>query len=89
MTTSSAGGGVILEMAEEVVIANGVEFGVALKAVDRTLALDGVDALQVIVVGEDDLLGAEELPPAADLLLQLVVPSHIDLHVCPASIRLY
>jgi hypothetical protein len=78
-----AGGGVVLKMAEEVVVADGVELGVALEAVDRTLALDGVGALQVVVVGEEDLLGAVELLPAADRLLR-----PIDLHVCPAPVRL-
>ena len=80
-TTSYAGGGVVLETVEEVVIAHGVELGVALEAMDRTLALDGVNALQVVVVGEEDLLGVEELPPAADRLLRPVVSSYIDLHV--------
>lgn len=83
-----AGGGVVLETAEEVVVADGVELGVALEAVDRTLALDGVGALQVEVVGEEDLLGAVELPPAADRFLRPVVPSHVDLHVGPAPVRL-
>lgn len=83
-----AGGGVVLETAEEVVVTDGVELGVALEAVDCTLALDGVGALQVVVVGEEDLLGAVELPSAADRLLRTVVPSHEDLHVGPAPVRL-
>ena len=79
MATSSTGGG--LETVEEVVVADGVELGVALEAVDRTLALVGVGALQVVVVGEEDLLGAKELLLATTRLLRLVVPSDVDLHV--------
>jgi hypothetical protein len=68
MATSSTGGGVVLETAEEGVVANGIELGVALEAMDHILALDGVGTLQVVVVREEDLLGAEELPPAANPL---------------------
>lgn len=81
-----AGGGIVLETAKEVVVADGVELGVALEAVNSTLALYSIGALNIVVVGEEHLLGSVELTAAADGLLRPVVPADVDLDVCPAAV---
>lgn len=83
-----SGRGIVLESAKEVFITNSVELGVALEAVDRTLSFYGVGALYIIVVGEEDLLGAMELPPATDRLFRTVVPPDVNFHVASPAIRL-
>lgn len=79
-----AGGRLILESAEEVLGPDIVELGVVLERVHDTLALDGVGALEVEVVGEEQLLGAVELPAAALGLLGAVVPAHPHPHAAAA-----
>lgn len=83
-----SGTGIVLESAKEVFITNCVELGVALEAVDRTLGFYGVGALNIIVIGEEDLLGAMELPAATDRLFRTVVPPDVNFHVSPPAIRL-
>lgn len=46
----SSGGGIVLETTEEVVVPDGIELGVALEGVDRTLGLNGIGALCVVVI---------------------------------------
>lgn len=84
----SSGWGIILETTEEVVVPNSVELGIALEGVHRTLSLDGVGALNVVVIGEKHLLGAVKLSPAANRLLRPIVPAHVHLHVGAAAVRL-
>ena len=55
---------------------------------DDALALDGVRALRVEVVGEEELLGAVEWAAAALGLLGAVVPAHPHPHAA-APIRLH
>lgn len=81
-------GGIILETTEEVVVSNSVELGISLESVHRALALYGVGALNVVVIGEKDLLGSVELSPAADRFLRPIVPPHVHLHVRSPTVRL-
>lgn len=81
-------GGIILETTEEVVVSNSVELGISLEGVHRALALYGVGALNVVVIGEKDLLGSVELSPAADRFLRPIVPAHVHLHVRSPTVRL-
>lgn len=57
---------IILETTEKIVVANGIKLGIALEAVDRTLAFNCVGALNVVVIGEENLLGTVKLTTAAD-----------------------
>jgi hypothetical protein len=91
-----ARGRFVLEPAEEVLGPDIVELGVVLEGVDDALALNGVGALQVEVVGEEEFLGAVELAAAALGLLGAVVPAHphphaaapVDLHLLhPRHVR--
>jgi len=52
----STGGGIVLETTEEIVVPNGIQFGVALEAVNRTLTFDCVGALNIEVIREENLL---------------------------------
>lgn len=83
-----ASGGIILETTEEVVVSNSVELGISLEGVHRALALYGVGALNVVVIGEKELLGSVELPPAADRFLRPIVPLHVHLYVRSPTVRL-
>lgn len=75
-----ASGRVILKTTEEIVVSDGIQLGVALEAVDRTLAFDCVGALDIEVVGEEQLLRPMELTAATDRLLRPVVPPHVHPH---------
>lgn len=79
---------IILETTKEVVISNSVELAITPKSMHSTLALYRISALNVVVVGEEDLLGSMKLSPAADGLLRPIVPPHVHLHVCSATVRL-
>jgi hypothetical protein len=83
-----AGGGPVIESAIEVLGPDIVELGVVLEGMDDTLALDGVSALRVVVVGEEQLLCAVERPPASLGLLRPVVPAHPHLNA-PAPVGLH
>ena len=50
----------------EIVIFDSIELRVALEAVDRTLGFDCVGALNIEVIGEENLLGAVKLASTAD-----------------------
>lgn len=52
------------------------------------LSLDGVGALHVVVVGEEELLGPVEAASTSDGLLGAVVPPDPDLDVGPAAVGL-
>jgi hypothetical protein len=85
----------VLEPAEEVLGSATVDLDVVLEGVDDALALDGVGALQVEVVGEEELLGTVELAAAALGLLRAVVLAHphaaapVGLHLLhPSHIRM-
>lgn len=80
--------GIIFEATEEVIVAYGIEFCVALETVNRTLALNCVGALNIIVIGEEDLLGAMELTTTTDRLLRSVVPSNMNFHVGSPAVGL-
>ena len=60
-----AGGGIVLKTTEEIVVSDSIELRVALEAVDRTLGFDCVGALNIEVIGEENLLGAVKLAVAA------------------------
>lgn len=49
-------GGIVLKPTEEIIVTNGIQFCVALEAVDRTLAFDCVGALNIKVIREKNLL---------------------------------
>lgn len=83
-----ARGGVVVEAAEEVLRPDVVELGVLLEGVHDARFLDCVGALGVQVIGEEELLGAVELPPATLGLLGAVVPPHPDPHAA-APVRLH
>jgi hypothetical protein len=83
-----AGGGPVIKSAVEVLRPDVVELGVVLEGMDDTLALDGVRALHVVVVGNEQLLSAVERAPAALGLLRPVVPAHPHLNG-PAPVRLH
>lgn len=84
----AAGGGLILKPTKVIVVPDGIELGIVLEAVDGALSLDGVGALHVAVVGEEELLGPVEAAAASDGLLGAVVPPDPDLHVGPAAVGL-
>lgn len=77
----SSSSGVILEAAEEILIANSIKFGVALEGVDNALVLNSISALHVIVVREENLLGTMELASSSKRLLWPIVPAHSDLNI--------
>ena len=79
-----AGGGLVVKSAIEVLRADIVELGVVLEGVDDALALNGVRALRVEVVGEEKLLGAVEGAAAALGLRGAVVPAHPHPHAAAA-----
>uniref|UniRef100_A0A2P2LDH5 Uncharacterized protein n=1 Tax=Rhizophora mucronata TaxID=61149 RepID=A0A2P2LDH5_RHIMU len=83
----SASSRIVLETAEEVVVSDGVKLRVALETVHRTLALDSVGALYIVVIGEEYFLGAVELAATADRLLRPVVPPDVDLDVGSSDVR--
>lgn len=74
-------GGLVLEAAEEVLDTNVLQLGVVLEGVNSALPLDGVGALNVVVVRKEELLGAMKLAAAANRLLGTIVPPDPDLHV--------
>lgn len=84
----STSGRIVLETAEEIVVADGVEFGIALEAVNSTLALYSISALNIIVIGEEYFLGSMELTAAADGLFRPVVPANVNLDVGPTAVGL-
>lgn len=47
---------IVVESAKEIFITNGIEFGVALERVDRTLAFNCVGALYIAVIGHKQFL---------------------------------
>lgn len=77
----------VVKSAVEILRPDVVELGVVLEGVDDALALDGVRALRIEVVGEEELLGAVERAAAALGLLGAVVPAHPHADA-PAPIRL-
>ena len=58
--------GIVLKSIEEIVVSDSIELRVALEAVDRTPGFDCVGALNIEVIGEENLLGAVKLAVAAD-----------------------
>lgn len=78
----------VVKSAVEILRADVVELGVVLEGVDDALALDGVRALRVEVVGEEELLGAVERAATALGLLGAVVPAAPHPHAA-AAVRLH
>lgn len=84
----STGGRIILKTTKEVIVANGIKFSIALEAVDRTLALDGISTLDIVMIGQEHLFGAMELSATSDRLLRPVIPPDVDLNVGASTIGL-
>ena len=63
---------------------NILQLGVVLEGVHCTLALNGVSALHIIVVGQEQLFGSMELPPPSNRLLRPVIPPHSHFHAASA-----
>lgn len=82
-----SGGGIILETTKVVVVTNGVELCVALESVNSTLALDCIGALNIVVIGEENLFSAVKLSPATDRFLRSVVPLYVNFHVTSFGVR--
>lgn len=74
-------GGLVLEAAEVILSANILQLGVIFERVNGALSLDGVGALLVVVVREEELLGPVELGPAPDRFLRPIVPPYPHPHV--------
>lgn len=79
----STGGGLVFESAKVVLGTDILKLGVVLEGVNSAFSLNGVSALSVVVVGEEELLRAVELSPATNGLFRPVVPPDSDLNVVP------
>jgi len=71
----------ILKAAEEILSIDRIKLCIATEAVDIAFPLNGVSALYIIVVREEDLLGTMKWPPATYGLLWSIIPPHSYSHI--------
>lgn len=80
-------GGIILETTKVIVVTNGVELCIALESVNSTLAIDCIGALNIMVIGEENLFDAVKLSPATDRFLRSIVPLYVNFDVTSFGVR--
>lgn len=76
-----SGGRMILKTTEEIVVANVIEWCIALESVNLTLAFDCIRALNITVIGNEYFCASVKWLFAVFWFLRPVVPPDVNFHV--------